>query len=141
MRRKSSEAEKKRARVREMYLEGKNFEEINKETGYAESSIKVFLKGMLDNRKHPEQYAAEIEEMHQQGIRTKDIADKIGLSYASVNRFLVESGIKKKKIVVWSEDNFDLSDLTFATPRKASNEQIRVGNKIYTDVTLQFAGQ
>ena len=51
MRRKSSEAEKKRARVREMYLEGKNFEEINKETGYAESSIKVFLKGMLDNRK------------------------------------------------------------------------------------------
>ena len=94
-----------------------------------------------NNRKFANQYSEEIKAMYKQGCKTKEIAEKIGMSYAAVNNFLLENGYKKCKARVRSEENLNLSDVTFAVPRKPSNEKIKDGNKIYIDITLQYAGQ
>lgn len=126
-----------------MHSQGKSIDEISKKTGYAPATVRVYIgqsKKTGEKRRFVEQYAKEIMEMHKNGHRTKDIAEKVGLSYTTVNNFLTKKGLRDSKSRIRSQEEPQVIAPILAKPKKICNEKIRDGKKIYTDITMQYAG-
>ncbi len=90
---KTIKSDLKKQKIYEMYGAGKTIEEIAAETGYKESSVRIYINKAGYNRKvYFDDVVTDILKMRKEGKLLREIAKETGLSEGTISTRLCKLG-------------------------------------------------
>lgn len=130
--------ELKKKEIYELYESGKTIEEISKQTGYKESTVRIYINKAGYNRKiYFDDMVENILKMRKEGKPLREIARETGLSEGTISTRLCKMGYHQyiNRGVEESREEYELSKLTYAIKTKPKIYPIISDGKRYIDIT------
>lgn len=87
----------RKARAVELFNEGKKCAEIAEITGFGYSTVCTYVKEINPNAKHKEKLNEELIRLYEEGLKQKEIAERLGLTVSNTSQRL--SLLRKRGLI------------------------------------------